>query len=421
MRAFLFRLDLKCWKNCLSLALLWQTFLSTNSLAFAPADRWGATALGSAGQRGEPITLTWSLVPDGTEVSNGRRSELISWLDNIFDVVSTETELTQRPWFPLFDSAFQRWGELGGLAFVYEARDDGLPHRNHPGKVGFRGDIRLAAAPLDGPEGTLATSHFPDTADILLDVQDVRRFGNSEQNFLRLRNTLMHEIGHSFGLDHITSSDAQLLMEPALRINFDGPQLDDIRGLHHLYGDRFEVDGGNGSLASATFLGPLLPGEQIVLGDPGRDGLKVEPEEFDFVSITRRSDQDYYSFDLDSSAELDVLLVPQGGEFMQGAPGEVEQLTNANATSDLLLTLYAPNGSVLSRVNQQPRGHVEQFDGFPISDAGRYVLSVSGSSEVVQLYSLQLRRRDTSLLPEPSTGWLTVIVLLRLVMSRDLV
>jgi hypothetical protein len=39
------------------------------------------------------------------------------------------------------------------------------------------------------------------------------------------------------------------LMEPYLSLRFDGPQDDDIRGAHRLYGDPYEV---NGTVATAT-------------------------------------------------------------------------------------------------------------------------------------------------------------------------
>ena len=60
---------------------------------------------------------------------------------------------------------------------------------------------------------------------------------NSNRN---LRNVLGHEHGHGLGMAHTCSSDALILMAPAVGSSFDGPRQDDIRGIQRHYGDPFE-------------------------------------------------------------------------------------------------------------------------------------------------------------------------------------
>jgi hypothetical protein len=381
--------------------------------AFLPADRWTTTASGSAGFRGEPVTLTWSLVPDGTPIPNWQPSNLVAYFDEHFGAGSGGGDLTRRPWFSMIDSAFARWSALGGAAFVYEPHDDGAPHQSAVGTLGVRGDVRLGAALGDGLGRTLASSQYPDTGDIVLNSSESSRFTNPEGSYLRLRNALMHEIGHVLGLDHVISSDAQLLMEPLLTASFDGPQLDEIRGLHYLYGDHLERahDGaGNDALSLSIPLGLLRSGNAISLGSGAAPDKLIAPSDVDFVSIAHRGDVDYFSFEVSEPAWLDLELTPRGGLFRQASIGEAEILVDANASSDLSLALFAANEAQLAVVDEQPRGGIETLDNFYLPAAGSYFIRVSGSREAVQLYELNAQVRGLSS-PEPSTGTIALVLL----------
>src|SRR5437588_8845204 len=79
---------------------------SARAFILAPNTRWTSTASNaSTGTYGNPITLTWSLVPDGTAISssyaptNGTSSNLISTFDATFGAGPGGSDLTQRPWF----------------------------------------------------------------------------------------------------------------------------------------------------------------------------------------------------------------------------------------------------------------------------------------------------------------------------------
>ncbi len=347
-------------------------------------------------------------MPDGTPAANRAPSNLVAFFDEHFGAAGGN-DLTQRPWFPVIDAAFGRWSELGGVTFAYEPHDDGADHRAAPGMLGVRGDVRLAAAFVDGPGGTLAASQYPDTGDVLLDSSDVARLTNPDGNYIRLRNTLMHEIGHVLGLDHIASSDADLLMEPALNVSFDGPQIDDIRGLHFLYGDRLERNEravpADAPALSLSF-GIVLPGDIVTVGSAASD-RQVTPGNADFLSISNRNDVDLFDFELANPAWLDVELQPRGGRFRQAQLGGEEAWIEAHASNDLTLELLAADDSLLGSANRHGRGEGERLADVFLPSAGTYRLRVSGSREAVQLYSLEVRVRGIQA-PEPASAQLIV-------------
>ncbi len=369
---------------------------------FVPHDRWYQTATGISSFRGAPITLTWSIVPDGTTIDGGGTSGLVEMLDNHFDVANRSEPLGNRPWKWLFDSAFSRWGEVGGVSFHYESFDDGAMHKNSPGTLLTRGDIRFAAESIDGSRGILASSQYPDGGDITIDIDGPGYLLDPAGDYLRFRNTLMHEIGHSLGLDHLVSSDAQLLMEPVLSLDFEGPQLDDVRGLHYLYGDRFEKSGNN-TLDQATPLGTLLRNESIFIGSDAGMEQALTPSSTDFLSISGQSDADYYRFTTDESGLLSVVLSPVGGRFRQAAVGDVELLTNAAASSNLNLALIDSNGNSLALVDDTLHGSAEYLFNYSIEANSAYYIRVRGTRDTVQLYTLNISHQQGILVPEPLT------------------
>ena len=238
--------------------------------AYVPDDPWAVTASGPTSGEGFPATLTWSVVPNNTSIPGGGSSDLVSYLDGIF---SGNTAL----WTSLFQQSFARWSDLSGITFIHELNDDGAQLQTFSGNLGVRGDIRIAGVFEDGPGGTLAYANLPDIGDIVFDTGETTYFSDPSGNYLRLRNTLMHELGHTFGLLHVESSSDDLLLEPSISTLIDGPQLDDIRGIQGLYGDALEkTNGGLGNQTSslAYSLGTIPVGGTGAIGTdasgPGR-------------------------------------------------------------------------------------------------------------------------------------------------------
>jgi serralysin len=362
--------------------------------AYVPDERWNATAFGSTGSQGDVATITWSIVADGTSIVSEGSSNLVSYMDGLFGS-SGESNLTTRPWFALFEESFDRWTELGGIKFVYEPNDNGTQvGGNTAGSLGLRGDIRIGGANIDGPSGTLAYTYRPNNGDMVIDTGETTFYSDSTNNYRQLRNTIMHELGHAFGLLHIESSSDHLLLEPYIDATFDGPQLDDIRGLHGLYGDAYEKTNGgagNDSYSLATSLGAIVGGGSKSIGTSAASGQAVGADEIDFVSIANSSDFDFFSFTVNSAALLDVTLTPLGGVFSQGAEGGPQSMFDANARNDLTLSIYGTNGTtLLGTANSAAAGLAESLANISLPSAGQYYVRVSGSTASVQLYQLQL-------------------------------
>ena len=379
--------------RCL-IAIVVTALQSSTVDAYFSNDRWAVTSHATTGHAGSPITLSWSLVPDGTMIRNRGPSNLVGYFDDLFNVSNTGGELVQREWFPVIESSFDRWSQLSGITFLYEPKDDGATLQDFSGALDVRGDVRIGGTLVDGPMGTLAYSSLPDGGDIVIDTGEASLFANSADNYRRLRNVLMHELGHALGLLHIESSTDALLMEPFTSSAIDGPQLDDIRGMQALYGDPFEKsdDGlGNGTSALATPLGELPFDGILAIGTDAIGGQAVAPTETDFVSISNRADTDFYSFTVSAPARLNAVLQPLGGTFSQALEGETQSVFDANARSNLSLAVFATDGStLLTLANSAGAGQIETISNFTLATAGTYYVQVTGASVNVQLYELQL-------------------------------
>ncbi|MEN0110729.1 MAG: pre-peptidase C-terminal domain-containing protein, partial [Planctomycetota bacterium] len=225
--------------------------------------------------------------------------------------------------------------------------------------------------------------------DMAIDTDDLpTSFSNASGDFRELRNTVMHELGHGVGLDHVNSDAAGILMEPIISVGFDGPQHDDIRGLQWLYGDPLEKSGGNNTAANASPLGVLSPGGSLAVGTAGT-GHVVGGNETDFVSISNERDTDFFSFSIASPVRLDATLTPRGDSYDQDGA-----FFNTTQTSDLALTILGPDGTtVLRQAAGQPAGVAESVAGVVLPSPGTYFARVTGPSatnSVVQLYQLDL-------------------------------
>jgi hypothetical protein len=382
-------------KYLLGLSII-AALLSANAAhGYVPDDRWSTTASGPTGFEGSPITLTWGFARDGVSIPGESGSNLIAMLDDIFDVTSGGSNLAQRPWFDLFEDSFNRWAALGGITFLYEPNDDGRQLESAAGVRNVRADIRIGGANIDGSGSTLAYTLLPNNGDIVIDTGEVTFFANTANNYRQFRNTLMHELGHAIGLLHVESSSSELLLEPFINSSFDGPQLDEIRGIHSLYGDALEKTNGgqgNNSAALATALGMIRSGDSLAIGADARGASQaIGATETDFVSITDSFDSDYYSFSVSSAATLDLVLTPLGGMFTQSAENGQQATFNANARNNLSINLFDRNGTtLLASVNNAGAGQTENLSGFNLPGAGQYYVRVGGANDLIQLYELEL-------------------------------
>ena len=347
-----------------------------NGFQANPNDRWSFTATNGGGlQRGDPTTIRYSFVPDGTFVGNvigegSGTSSMFSTMNSAFS--------NQAVWQGVIQSAFDRWGELTGVTYVYEPNDDGSPLGNASGAVGVRGDVRIAMKFLDGSSNVLAVNFFPNNGDMVLDAGDINFYASPQQNYRRLFNVVAHEHGHGLGIEHVCPLNTTKLMEPTYTSAFNGPQLDDILAGQRLYGDANEP---NDNLVTATDLGTLS------------DGLTNVTTQ----SIDGTSDSDYFRFGVASPKLVTISVVPTGSSYLEGPQvGNCSSGTTYNPTTNRNLAVYLFSGTGTSLISfsfSAPAGQSEVLTAIPLD--GDYVVRVIATgADAIQPYRLELNVVD---------------------------
>ncbi len=368
---------------------------------FSDGARWSTTFTNGSGlTQGDPTTLRWGIVTDGTFISSGfgelaGGSSLIQFMDSLYgdNGVADNGDLTQKPWFTIFSSSFNRLAQISGLTYTYFAINS-----QSTGFVSIAdGSTSSATVPeiligghsIDGQSGsnTLAYNYFPSTGDMVIDTDNTSFFSGT----LGTRNVLMHEAGHGVGFNHVDSSDGAFLMEPFISTAFDGPQFDDILAFQRGYGDILEKSGGNNTFGTATSLGAIGSGNSVSKGTSAGSSTVIAAAATDFTSIDDDSDVDFFSFSVASSGTTTLTLTPKGPTYQQGPQNGTESSFNAAAQNDLTLQLLSTNGTtVLQTANVNGLGGTETIASAALSAPGTYFARVSGANNDVQLYRLDV-------------------------------
>ena len=352
------------------------------TIPFELDDFWNSTSTDGARPLGDPMTLTWGFVADGTPITQafggdtGNPSNLIAYLDGVFGNGGGGNDYTTRPWFTYFESVLEVWSNLTGITYVYVTYDDGATINGSSatwGQLNVRPDVRFSGHRIDGNSNVLAYNYFPNAGDMVLDTDDNFYANNSANNYRGLRNVLSHEHGHGIGLGHVNSNNVNILMEPFINLTFDGPREDDILGGNRGYGDASEP---NESSAAATNLGTIGDGANTTM---------------DSVNIDDESDMDFFSFTITNTATATITLTPIGSTYSVGPDGGGQSNFNALAQSNLSIQLIATNGStIITSANNTGAGSNEVITNQDLADgAGTYFVKVSGNTnDVVQRYEL---------------------------------
>ncbi len=362
--------------------------------------RWSTTATDGGGlSQGQPTTLTYGYVPDGTFVPEllqgiSGNSNLNAFFNGIYGSPAS--------WQPIFDQVFARWSEISGLSFVFEPNDDGSDLNGLPGVLGVRADLRIAGIFIDGNSGTLAYNNFPDDGDMVFDTGD-NFYNNTSNNSLGLRNIIAHEHGHGMGLLHVCPIEGTKLMEPFINLSFDGPQHDDFRGAQRHYGDPSEPDN---SAATANVVGTLNIGVPVTLGTPPSPAISNGS----ILSIDANGEEDYFRFTVNSAVGLDVTVIPIGLNYDDSPqacffnPGSCcdGEFTDSESIANLNFEVIDQNGTtVLATGNSAGAGATESLTGVVLPLAGDYYVRVfeSGSPSEAQLYNLTLTATNPPFIP----------------------
>jgi hypothetical protein len=351
-------------------------------------NRWPGTA-------GVPINLTWSFVPDGVQVPGSSEPASANELFAKFDTAFAG-QGGRAAWVAKFQQVFNRWAELTGVRYTRvtfggQDWDDGAAFGS-AAQAGRRGDCRITMHPIDGAFGILAYDFFPTSGDMVMDSNDITYFADSTASFQNFMNTVAHEHGHGLGLEHTCSNNSHVLMEPLQEGGFFGPQQDDIRAVHSLYGDHYES---NDTPATATPIGALTPGAIVNFGTITAAG-GLTPPGASVLSIEGAGKLDWYSFTVATAAPAAVSVTPVGTTYDDsaqtgGCPGVATNI-NALTIADLALQVYGGAGaSLLGSANTGGLGVAESVTTSTLQP-GTYQVKVysATSAAQAQLYKLSL-------------------------------
>lgn len=361
---------------------------------------WGSRFYAGTGWNGSsvntPVTITWSLVPDGLSIGSGvgepvAASELFSRMDAQF--VSLGGRAT---WIAKINAAFNRWAALTGVRYVRVTNgtndwDDGAAWGSDVSAT--RGMVRISMKNIDGANNILAYNQFPGAGgggDMVLDRSE--GWNDSFIDYRWLRNIVGHEHGHGLGLAHVCPLTNSKLMEPIATTAFDGPQQDDMRGVQYLYGDLYEP---NGTSATATNLGALNNGATITVGNVPLPNITNSAT----TSIANTLDSDWYEFSLASNRVVTITATPIGSTYddsPQNANGSCASGNNINslALGNLSIQLWSETGPTqLVSMNSTAAGSAETISQYLLSPPGNYQVKVNCSALPAgesQLYKLSI-------------------------------
>jgi hypothetical protein len=367
--------------------IAWVTALANRAAAQAyyTSGRWATSSLSQT-------ELTWSFVPDGTQLPGLENSG--PGTSTLFATLDARFGGNRALWVAQFQAVFDRWAQITGTSYRRVATsgnawDDGAAF---PASVGnaSRGDIRIGMRALDGAGQVLAFNYFPQSGgDMVLDSAE--NWGSSANGYRFLRNIVAHEHGHGLGLRHTCSSDSGQLMEPFLSTAFDGPQQDDLRGANSLYGDSLEP---NNTVGSATVLGSIMVGS-AALSPPPLPGPAIAGA--GSTSLDSDSDNDYFRVSVQEPVLVDVSVAPLGTTYEDSPQTESAcssgTFTNALAAADLAVDVRTGGGvTVMRTASATPAGQAETLTGVLLSPAGDYLVRVfdSGITTQSQMYQLVL-------------------------------
>jgi hypothetical protein len=380
------------------------------------SDRWGSTVIGSVGSAGDPITITWSFIPDGVALNDGFGNDTSS----LFADMDAKFGGNRATWIAQFTNSFARISALTGIDYVRVTSggnewDDGAAWGTGGGANGtLRGMVRIGMKQVDNASNILAYNQFPDNGDMILDEDE--NWGSSTSTYRFLRNTIMHEHGHGLGFSHICAPDSSALMEPFLSTSFDGPQQDELRGFQHNYGDPAES---NDSQATAFLLGTPPVGTSTTYGSvpspaPGNSALySLNPGASN--ASTTDNDIDWYRINITGQRLVDITVRPIGSNYAdydQNQDGSCQTgAANMNALQQADLQLQVNNGTlaqVLRTQNATALGQAETISGILLNN-GENTIRVSAANNLTnaQAYRIEVFVRTTNLAPSASDGTFT--------------
>jgi hypothetical protein len=302
-------------------------------------------------------------------------------------------------WIQVIHDCFDRWEALCGVRFERRKNanvDDWDEGDWEAVGADYTGDIRFAMAPYQSNRayGSTGRPTQPDPScagdgrkgNIVLDRQPPTGPCTGAWSSNRCsRIIIVHEIGHTLGLRHVCPWNETKLMEapppydcfgyPAI-CPFYGPQHDDIRNVHSIYGDWYEKNCGfnppdNDDVTGSYRLGTLGAAGTIEAGPcPAPPSGQPVPANGSRLSIHKASDVDYFRVVLSATSYVAVDGAPVGLAYKNvpsdndGCPCESpsDPTINSKTMANLHVELYeqaAPAPTLVGSSAAAPAGSIE--------------------------------------------------------------
>lgn len=350
---------------------------------------------------GDPIIITWGIIPDGTAMpkhltpaGTKLKSNFVEAIDKAYKVKGAEqgTDYSERSWFKILQKSLSEFESKAGITYKYVPYDDGstFSYQSSIGTKNRKADLRIGGLALDNTKGVRAYSGYPGASGHAPNIvyNTAHPLFNNKHN---LHYLMGHENMHNLGVGHmLINQNPKLSAVDRFGLGVaQGPQFDDLLALHMRYGDKYEKKGGNDTIQKATILGELKAEEKLGIGLDAK-GLVVKAEEVDFVSIDGKSDTDVYTFIVKEKVSATITLTPRGPEYDYIAENISQKAKKIDASklNDLEFTL-AKKGSRKVTINKQAHGAAETIT--TNFTPGIYYISVRGKNDGPQFYSIEVR------------------------------
>jgi hypothetical protein len=325
-----------------------------------------------------PIRITYSFVPDGTNIA-GVPSSLFSTLNS---------ELPTAVWQQDFEQAAALWETVANLNLSL-VPDGGAPM----GSWGYQqgdpsmGDIRISMIPQRA--GVLAWTTLPPPINGGTDAGDIAFNSNyswAANTGYDLETVALHEFGHALGLDHSS------LMSAVMYAYYTGtnqtPTSDDISGIDSVYGGIPAPYGTNHSYASPWNLSTLINSNgQVALANQ---------------SILGSGEQDWWSIQVPANTNGTMTVTMQAGNLSSLAPSLLVLNSSWNVVGQVnLANQYGANATVtVNGVVPGQKYLIRDTAASSIGSAGAYGLLINfGSSP-----QAPIAPPKTQVYPQPSVG-----------------
>lgn len=349
--------------------------------------------LGAASQA-RPETLTYSFPNDGVtwQVGGSATNNLNATMTTRFGA----TDLDEGR--ELIRQGLAQWRRWTGLNYS-EIADDNTLLTNNTARSLLRGDIRIGCLP-QGTGGVLAYNYYPNSGGDMTINSDYfvgnSSLGGSSNTYRYLRNVISHEHGHGLGFIHPTPCNNTKVMEPFINTNFDGLQIDDIRGGQRNYGDRFA---GNISAATAKDFGDLT--------SPIVTSVIAKNLSTNGSAGANSTNADWFKFTLSSTQDITLIATPIGGSYpnAQQTSDCNPSLTSTPAAptitpgqaGNLTLELRDSSGVTIFQIASSGAAGVAEVINAAGLPAGTYTVRVidigpnDAANQYIQLYDLTIR------------------------------